>query len=169
MSLSNIKKMKDEQGFTIVELLIVIIVIGILAALVIVAYNGVVNQANGADAKSAAATIIKKAEAYNSDTAGGNGSYPVAFNDLNGAASTATWSIAGSGITLQPTAIGTTKPATAKTINFYTCGANVGIAIGYWNYSTGAVNYTYSGGARGTNGSLTTLPSAGATCTISTT
>lgn len=168
MSLSNIKKMKDEQGFTIVELLIVIIVIGILAALVIVAYNGVVNQANGADAKSAAATVIKKAEAYNSDTAGGNGSYPTTFAALNGAASTASFSIAGSGITLTGTAIAA-KPATAKTINFYTCGANVGIAIAYWNYSTNAVNYAYAGGARGTNGTDTILTTTGATCTISAT
>lgn len=36
---------KQVQGFTIVELLIVIVVIGILAAIVIVAFNGVSNSA----------------------------------------------------------------------------------------------------------------------------
>ena len=36
---------KTTSGFTIVELLIVIVVIGILAAITIVAYNGVQNRA----------------------------------------------------------------------------------------------------------------------------
>lgn len=50
----------NRKGFTIVELLIVIVVIGILAAIVIVAYNGV--QKRAADAKTVADTVaIKKA------------------------------------------------------------------------------------------------------------
>lgn len=40
------------RGFTIVELLIVIVVIGILAAITIVAFNGVQNRANDAAVKS---------------------------------------------------------------------------------------------------------------------
>lgn len=38
--------MKRQTGFTIVELLIVIVVIAILAAITIVAYNGIQNRAN---------------------------------------------------------------------------------------------------------------------------
>lgn len=41
----NNKDRTDQQGFTIVELLIVIVVIGILAAITIVAYNGIQDRA----------------------------------------------------------------------------------------------------------------------------
>ena len=37
---------KNAYGFTIVELLIVIVVVGVLAAISIVAYSGVSNNAN---------------------------------------------------------------------------------------------------------------------------
>ena len=52
--------MKRNHGFTIVELLIVIVVIGILAAIVIVAYNGIQDRAQN-NAKIQAAHQIAKA------------------------------------------------------------------------------------------------------------
>ena len=45
-------KQQKQTGFTIVELLIVIVVIGILAAITIVAYNGVQDRANKAKISS---------------------------------------------------------------------------------------------------------------------
>lgn len=43
---------KSLRGFTIVELLIVVVVIAILAAITIVAYNGITNQAKEGSLKS---------------------------------------------------------------------------------------------------------------------
>lgn len=48
------------RGFTIVELLIVIVVIGILAAITIVAFNGVQERANKANVEAAASQASKK-------------------------------------------------------------------------------------------------------------
>lgn len=60
-------------GFTIVELLIVIVVIGILAAIVIVAYNGVQERARSAAILSDIRQVQKYIEAYNVE----NGFYPI--------------------------------------------------------------------------------------------
>lgn len=62
------------RGFTIVELLIVISVIAILAAIVLVAYNGVQNNANDAAVQSDLRAIGDSAEEFRL----GNGKYPTA-------------------------------------------------------------------------------------------
>lgn len=54
-----------QSGFTIVELLIVVVVIAILAAITIVAYTGIQNRAKNSSASALANNVIKKAEAYN--------------------------------------------------------------------------------------------------------
>lgn len=50
----------DKLGFTIVELLIVVVVIAILAAVTIVAYNGITQRAKDSVAQNAAAQAAKK-------------------------------------------------------------------------------------------------------------
>lgn len=55
------------SGFTIVELLIVVVVIAILSALAIVAYNGVQNRANDAAIQSDLANIAKKVKLYHAE------------------------------------------------------------------------------------------------------
>lgn len=66
------KKIKS-SGFTIVELLIVIIVIAILATLVITAYNGVQTKAKNARTVAATQAWAKAIELYYEDT----GNWPV--------------------------------------------------------------------------------------------
>lgn len=65
------------RGFTIVELLIVIVVIGILAAIVIVAFNGVQNRANDTAIRSDLSNIAKKLEIYRTFDA--SGQYPTSL------------------------------------------------------------------------------------------
>lgn len=56
-----------QKGFTIVELLIVIVVIGILAAITIVAYNGLQERARAANTTSALSQAAKKLAVYQVD------------------------------------------------------------------------------------------------------
>ena len=60
--------MKKQTGFTIVELLIVIVVIGVLAAITIVAYNGIQNRAQQTALRSDFLQAVKASELfYNSN------------------------------------------------------------------------------------------------------
>src|SRR5690349_12435808 len=140
MSLKNIKlNNQSERGFTIVELLIVVVVIAILAAITIVSYNGITNRANQSSAKSAATTVQKKIELYQGEV----GNYPITQAALSGdqsksyyVASTTFGSadpVTTSGSAQQGTkyvrvqaCISTGSTVTASTIT--------GIRIGYYNY-----------------------------------
>lgn len=66
------------RGFTIVELLIVIVVIAILAAITIVSYAGITNRANDAAVQDNLANMAKQLQIYNVD----NSTYPRTVADL---------------------------------------------------------------------------------------
>jgi len=63
-----------QKGFTIVELLIVIVVIGILAAITIVAFNGISTRAENTKTVTGVGSYYKAIQAYGINT----GAYPVA-------------------------------------------------------------------------------------------
>lgn len=71
--MSSISSSLKSNGFTIVELLIVIVVIGILAAITIVSYNGIQQRANNTARIAAAQQAIKLIKAYRAT----NGTIPV--------------------------------------------------------------------------------------------
>lgn len=162
--IQNIKT--KEHGFTIVELLVVIVVIGILAAITIVSYSGVSSKARSAQAQSAANNTLQKLEAYNAD----EGTYPSDHADLT-TNSSAVYYLSGVALlTAAPNA-----PENPSSVAIYKCGtdgdetapttfagittANTGWRVDYWDYgadapgvasiSTGQVSGTYDGDAVG--------------------
>ncbi|HEX7483741.1 MAG TPA: prepilin-type N-terminal cleavage/methylation domain-containing protein [Candidatus Saccharimonadales bacterium] len=113
----NINKKFDNRGFTIVELLIVIVVIAILAAITIVAYNGIQQRSHTTAQKSTAENLAKKIEAYNAI----QNAYPTfatAANIVGAGAgqlgSVTDSSLAGSGISLVGTLSATTSDSAAN-------------------------------------------------------
>ncbi len=114
----------SRTGFTIVELLIVVVVIAILAiailaAITIVAYNGITNRAKNSAASSAAESAAKKVMTFavtNSD------SYPATLAD-SGVTD-------GNGTTYQYRVDNTANPktfcvtATANSVSYFVSSAN---------------------------------------------
>lgn len=69
-------KTQKQQGFTIVELLIVIVVIGILAALVITTFTGIQKKARDTERQTDVKALHGQLEAYYAQ----NGRYPTLAN-----------------------------------------------------------------------------------------
>lgn len=151
---------KPQRGFTIVELLIVVVIIAILAAITIVAYNGIQARAKTSSAQSTANSVAKKAEIYNTDdtTTG----YPDTLAKLTGAAATATYALQASSVVLQTSAPTSASPQNG--VAFYKCGTGAttaapttaatvttqtGVRVDYYDYSASSVKSVSTGQVTG--------------------
>ena len=149
-------KQTKTRGFTIVELLIVIVVIAILAAITIVAYNGIQTRANISATQGNVTILQKKMEAYKVANTTGD-SYPsgtaaAVTTALNGV----TESNLGDSVTLAARA-GVTATNGKSTFTMDVCTAPAG-ATGYriyhWDYTTNTLPESpaaqITGGTNGT-------------------
>lgn len=133
-----------DKGFTIVELLIVIVVIGVLASIVVVAYNGVQNRANDAAVQSDLTNAAQEIEIMKLD----NGEY-----SSGGTMSTAPNSFTNINVTKG------SYTATSGNNNFIYCATtdktNYGLAA--LSKSGNAYMYTPNGGLQSYSASWTSL------------
>jgi len=149
MSLNN--KIK-QQGFTIVELLIVIVVIGILAAITIVAYNGIQNRGKAAAAQSLANAVVKKAEAWNTIQS----SYPSYCQLTTGTTNATGTTTCTAGATAGPveaklddaSKVSATAPGNESTVLYKTC--TTGAQVQYWDATVPGLKFVGIGGGSST-------------------
>ncbi|MGB4420413.1 MAG: prepilin-type N-terminal cleavage/methylation domain-containing protein [Candidatus Saccharimonadales bacterium] len=147
-----------KKGFTIVELLVVIVVIGILAAITVVSYTGVSSRAKGSAAVSNANSVSQVASTYAAEN---SGSFPtqaqlVAYNSVTKIPT---------GVTVSATplaAVITSSNASENTI-VYLNKSTTGACIGYWDFavSSPTMKYIFLGDASAASLNVTTGP----TCT----
>jgi len=130
-ALKNIESLAHRRsGFTIVELLVVIVVIGILASITIVAFNGVQQSAGAAVLKSDLRNAQSQLEIANIS----NGSYPSDTSQVRASSGTVfEYTNSGSSYCITASsAIAATSfyiDSLAGVINVGTCPSHLGIAI----------------------------------------
>jgi prepilin-type N-terminal cleavage/methylation domain-containing protein len=109
--------LRRQSGFTIVELLIVIVVIGILAALVLNSFSGVQSKARDTERTTDVKAISTQLEAYYNGL--GNGSYPDSVTFTPG------WAIGTTGLKgIDPNSLAAPGQTTIQITNATAASAN---------------------------------------------
>ena len=77
-SISSLKKLKEEEGFTLVELIVVVMMIGILSSIAIPQFMTAADKAKQKEATGIVAALIKASTAYQTEY----GSLPTTAGDI---------------------------------------------------------------------------------------
>lgn len=136
MVLNNIKAKGSSRGFTIVELLVVIVVIGILAAITVVSYTGITTKANKAAAIQNSSSVMTAADAYFAE----NQAYPTTPANLS----------AGTVKVPSNISVITTTPVTGTPAAITYSAVSTGYCIEYWDGATTAKVIFAQAGTGGT-------------------
>jgi type IV pilus assembly protein PilA len=111
---------RDESGFTLVELLVVMLILGLLIAVAIPTFFNQKQKANDADSKAMAHTAQTAIETYATDH---NGSYALADQPaLNAIEGTVDGTVAVSGTSATGYTITVTNPDTTHTFSIIRAG-----------------------------------------------
>lgn len=148
---------KNNKGFTIVELLIVIVVIGILALLVITTYSGIQAKARNSKRSTDIASIQTQLEAFFSE----NGYYP-SRTDMNNDSWLATnmKSLDKGGLIDPKNPTQSNDLAAAPAANVYSYAVTDSAGASCETTDTNCAKYTLTGTYEGTvNGSTTYVKS----------
>jgi prepilin-type N-terminal cleavage/methylation domain-containing protein len=133
------KHQTPSKGFTIVELLVVVVIIAILAAITVVAYSSMQTRAKNSAAQTTLNTFSKKVQAYYQL----KGSYPAtttsgAFMSNLGTYPESRMPTSGLAIS-NATLTGTNG---TNTIRVSLCGTGAGVKLTPYDYTTGAESST---------------------------
>lgn len=145
--MNNAKRTNRKSGFTIVELLIVIVVIGILAAITIVAYNGIQNRANDTAVQADLKAFATKMGLYQAD----NGAYPTALSiTMDIKFSRGSYNITANNLyyCADVSGVGYAMTATSKSGKAYVVSSANGLAVytGGWGGSTTCIAAGFTSG-----------------------
>ena len=132
-----------QTGFTLVELLVVIVVVAILASISVVSYTGMQNRAKTSAGEQLAAQVVNKAQAFHTfqsvhPAAGANSAATIAnFNAVDEARLTDNVQFVSGTLS----ALNASTAQGGKAVHYRACGTTpnfTGAAVSYWSYSTAA-------------------------------
>lgn len=124
-----------QKGFTIVELLIVIVVIAILAAISIAAYSNITARANTSTSTAAAKSVRDVAQAFNSENA--TGLWPTTKAQFTQESSVARLDPTVTFATSMTSAPSSPNTVLVQRVGASAAGPATGIRVTHWDFAKG--------------------------------